>query len=171
MSGFQTITLALDPACPLHFDPALECRSAAVSDLTLDYTPAEPGAAVQFEHGLQLAASYFPASAHAGDSLPVWLWWQFDQARSENEIRFVHVTDATGTLVGQQDNTLGVIAAGETRAEQVDVALRADLPPGDYTVSVGWYTYPDITNFCILTADQCGDRVLTLGTVTIEAGG
>ncbi len=78
------------------------------------------------------------------------------------------MTNSEGKLVAQQDNTLGQIAAGEARAESVDLPLPADLPPGDYTVSLGWYTYPDITNFCLLTNGICGDHVLTLGTVTVK---
>ena len=83
-------------------------------------------------------------------------------------MRFVHVTDAAGKLVAQQDNPLGTIAAGETRAEAVEIALPDDLPPGDYTVSVGWYSYPDITNFCVLTNGVCGENSVTVGTVRVE---
>ena len=78
------------------------------------------------------------------------------------------MTDAAGTLVAQQDNTLGAIAAGETRAESVELALPADLPPGEYTVSVGWYRYPEIANFCVLRGDACGENALTVGTATVN---
>lgn len=166
--SFGTISLALDPACPAHFDAALECRSVALSKLALDFVPSAAGAAADFEKGVTLAAARVPAEALAGESLAIWLWWQFEQQRSENEVRFVHVTDAAGNVVAQQDNTLGMIAAGESRAEQVELALPADLPPGEYTVSTGWYSYPDITNFCVLRAGACGESVLTLGTVTVN---
>ena len=167
-ASFSTMTLALDPPCPAHYDPALECRSVELSNLTLEFSAATSGTTADFERGITLAAARVPAAAQAGETLAVWLWWQFEQARTENEIRFVHVTDAAGTLVAQQDNTLGAIAAGETRAESVELALPADLPPGEYTVSVGWYRYPEIANFCVLRGDACGDNALTVGSASVN---
>jgi hypothetical protein len=165
---FGTVSLALDPPCPAHYDPALACRSVELSDLKLEYTPAETGATADFERGVHLAQSHTPLTAQAGDTLPVWLWWQFGQPLDTNQIRFVHVTDAAGMLVAQQDITLGSIAAGETRAESVDLALPADLPPGEYTVSAGWYRYPEIINYCVLANGACGaENSVTVGIFTI----
>ena len=118
---------SFDPVCPEHFDPALECRSVGLADATLDYTKADATEPVSFDHGVTLARSYFPATVEAGANLPVWLWWQFDAARGETDTRFIHVTDAAGELVGQQDIPLGAILAGETRAEAVEI----DLPGVD----------------------------------------
>ncbi len=166
--AYDTIALALDPPCPEHVEPTLVCQSVTLSDISLDFTPAPAGDQTAFERGVTLIRARVPADAQAGGALPVWLWWGFSQPRDENDVRFVHVTDAAGALVAQQDEALGAVAAGETRAELVDIALPAELPPGQYTVSVGWYTYPDITNFCILSDGACGERVLTLGTVQVE---
>ena len=80
----------------------------------------------------------------------------------------MHVTDAAGTLVAQQDNPLGAIAAGETRAEAVEIALPGDLSAGEYTVSVGWYRYPSIENLCVMTAGSCGEGSVTVGTVSVS---
>ena len=168
-STYDTIALALDPPCPEHVEPTLACQSVALSDVSLDFAPAPAGDQTAFERGVTLLRAHVPAQAQAGDVLPVWLWWGFSQPRDANDVRFVHVTDAAGVLVAQQDTTLGAVAAGETRAELVDVALPADLPPGEYAVSVGWYSYPDITNFCILSDGACGsENVLTLGAVQVE---
>ncbi|MEO8392281.1 MAG: hypothetical protein ABI700_04735, partial [Chloroflexota bacterium] len=164
---FHTITLALDPACPDHYDAALECRAVAAANMRIDFTPAEASAPVMFEKGVTLANAHLPEMAQASDTLPVWMWWRFDQAVDESAVRFVHVTDAAGKLVAQQDNPLGTIAAGETRAESVEIALPADLPAGEYSVSVGWYSYPAIENFCVLTNGSCGARLVTVGTVRV----
>ncbi len=163
-NAFQTISLALDPACPAHFDPALECRAVALSNVKISYNAAPAVPATAFDHGVTLARMNFPTTASAGQPLNVWLWWQFAQPRDQNDIRFVHVTDASGKLVAQQDNPLGAIDAGEARADAVSIALPADLPPGTYTISVGWYTYPEIANFKLLSS---GAGALTLGTVEI----
>ncbi|HVU09646.1 MAG TPA: hypothetical protein VHD90_00155 [Phototrophicaceae bacterium] len=162
--AFQTISLALDPACPAHFDPALECRSLAISNVKISYSAAPAVPSTAFEHGVTLARANLPATASAGQPLNVWLWWQFAQPLDQNDIRFVHVTDASGKLIAQQDNPLGSIKADEARADAVSVVLPADLPPGTYTVSAGWYTYPDITNFKVLSS---GAGTLTLGTIEV----
>jgi hypothetical protein len=167
-NSYQTISLALDPVCPDHYDAGLECRSVALSDVKIGYTSVKASPAVTFEKGVTLARSFVPPSAHAGESLAVWLWWRFDEALDGSDVRFVHVTNGAGKLVAQQDNPLGVISGGETRAEAVSITLPADLPPGDYTVSVGWYTYPAITNFCVLSNGSCGDGSLTVGTVRVD---
>lgn len=165
--SYHTISLALDPPCPAHFDAALACRSVALDGVTFDFTLTPLSDQTAFERGVTLIRSTIPPAARAGESLPVWLWWGFTQPLDTDDIRFVHVTDAAGTPVAQQDNPLGVIAAGETRAELVEIALPDDLPPGEYAVSVGWYTYPDITNFCVVVDNTCGERVLTLGTIRV----
>ena len=97
----------------------------------------------------------------------MWLWWEFDQALNANDIRFVHVTDAAGALVAQQDNTLGAIDGGETRAEAVEIALPADLPPG-ITRQRGLVYLPG--HHQLLHSEQWGraaSGALTLGTVAV----
>ncbi len=61
-----------------------------------------------------------------------------------------------------------MIPAGDERAEAVTIPLPDDLPPGDYTVSVGWYHYPEITNFCVLSDGACADSAFMLGTIHVE---
>ncbi len=166
--AFQTITLALDPPCPDHFDPTLTCASVAVSDLALNYTLAVPRDPVRFDNGVTLLDAHLPSTVTAGDSVLIWLDWRFDQPRTNDDVRFVHLTDAAGDLVAQQDNPLGAIPAGDQRAEVVEIALPDDLPPGDYTVSAGWYSYPDVANFCVLIAGACTENAATLGTVQVD---
>ena len=169
--AFQTITLALDPPCPEHFDSALICASVHVADLALDYTLALPRDPVQFDKGVTLLDAHLPRSAPPGDTLSIWLDWGFDQPLSGDDIRFVHLSGIAGTsgaLVAQQDSSLGAIPAGDERAESVTIALPDDLPPGDYTVSAGWYSYPDIANFCVLTDGACSADAATLGTIHVE---
>jgi len=91
-AGYYTITLALDPPCPMVVNPVLTCRSVEVSQLALaNLVPTETASPVSFEGGLALAASHL---AYEENTLSVWLAWDFSETRAENEIRFVHVVDA-----------------------------------------------------------------------------
>ncbi|HSS96830.1 MAG TPA: hypothetical protein VLK33_07365, partial [Terriglobales bacterium] len=76
-----------------------------------------------------------------------------------------------GKLVAQADNTLGVQAAGDGWSEAVPIKEPADLPPGAYTVDVGWYAYPDTTPFPILSdipdAQNAQNGVLEIGTFLV----
>ena len=168
---YHTVSLALEPPCPLNTHPALACRSVEVSGLTLsEQPPAENQAAdVRFDGGITLARGEVPASAAAGESLPARLWWQFDAERDEHDVRFVHLVSADSVLVAQVDGTLGRRPAGDHAAEQVDLVLPIDLPAGVYTVLTGWYTYPEIANYCVLSDGACAANALTLGSVEISA--
>ncbi|MCA9908741.1 MAG: hypothetical protein KC519_08840, partial [Anaerolineae bacterium] len=85
---------------------------------------------------------------------------------NENDIRFVHVLDETGTLVGQQDIPLGMITANSARSEEIILPLPDDLPPGEYQVIAGWYTYPEIAPFHVLNVDDSVGYV-SLGSFTL----
>jgi len=55
----------------------------------------------------------------------------------------------------------------------VTITFETPLAPGDYRVTAGWYTYPEIAPFCVLqeavTGRTCGGEVeVTLGTFRVE---
>lgn len=183
-NAYHTLTLAVEPPCPLYVAAGQECRSVALADLALepltpqqwiaDVTPAYPVAlyapaeSLGETPALTLSDAWLPEMAQPGGSLPVWLFWQFVSARVETDIRFVHVLDEAGVLVAQEDIPLGSLSAGSAWAEQVTLTLPANAAPGEYRVYVGWYTYPDIANFCVPQGDACGAREILLGTVRVE---
>lgn len=138
--SYHTLSIRLDPPCPINLNPTLACRSiqAAITGVT---TIISDGAAPSAP---PLVRAAVPLTVPVGGDLAVDLAWQFDQAMTENDIRYVHVLDASGALVAQEDRTLGARAAGSGWAERVTLAL-ADLPPGTYQVRAGWYRYPEIT--------------------------
>jgi hypothetical protein len=164
--GYHTISLALNPACPDHYDSALECRALTTTNLALnDFQPGSFANPVQFDRGIQLAASHLPSQASSALSLD--LYWRFDQARSEQDIRFVHVLDAAGKLVAQSDQTLGAQPAGSNWIERVTIPV-PDIPPGEYHVEVGWYAYPDTTPFCVVEAGSCKPGAAALGSFMLS---
>jgi hypothetical protein len=68
--------------------------------------------------------------------------WETHEASVEPERIFVHLTDASGTILTQSD-VLGVPAqqwrSGELIIQAHDLALAPDAPLGPYTVSLGVY--------------------------------
>jgi hypothetical protein len=149
MPGYHTLRLAVDPPCPQVYSEALRCQTLDLRALSLDGFLPDTFEPVAYGNGVTLAAGH--VALGDGESLPVWLWWQFSARRSENDIRFVHMVNETGTLVAQADGTLGNRAIGEGHAEVVTLALPDNLPTGTYRVFAGWYTYPDAVRFPVLS--------------------
>ncbi len=151
--GYHQIALAVDPPCPAQVTPPLYCPTLSLtSTLQMAFTPVEFPEVVQFSDGIRLLnaglldvdASRITAAMH----------WVSGTPRSDQDVRFVHVVDSTGTLVTQDDHTLGTMAAGEERLDLVTITLPDDLPPGEYRVYAGWYTFtgPDtIRGFDVLS--------------------
>jgi hypothetical protein len=141
-AGYHIVTLAVEPPCPQHFDSTLRCRSVVVDDLVFgEFDPQPFASPVTFGRGVELAA-------YSMDEQSVRFWWRFGERLGEDDIRFVHVVDAGGTLVDQDDRTLGVQTPGSGVVEALNFA---DLPAGTYDVYTGWYTYPDFVRFPVLT--------------------
>ncbi len=173
-AGYHTLALALDPPCPADVPAGQICRAVTVRDLALEPLPwllDAPAAAFRApgEAGESVALqAALPEAAAPGATLRVALVWSFADARAETDVRFVHVLSADGALVAQVDGPLGAVAAGTTWAEWVALALPPDLAPGDYRVTAGWYTYPELTNFCLLANDACAAHEALLGSVRLE---
>lgn len=81
-----------------------------------------------------------------GQPMTFSLAWQALATPQADLVRFVHLLDAAGRLVAQQDAApcQGACPAsswlpGEILLDPVELALPADLPAGSYTLAVGWY--------------------------------
>ncbi|MCB9450457.1 MAG: hypothetical protein H6672_03410 [Anaerolineaceae bacterium] len=152
--GFHTVTLTTDPPCPAQVIPPMTCPGVTpVSTPETAFIPAEPTEGITFADGLRLLnAAVLDVTEN---QVVVALDWTFDQPRTDQDVRFVHVVDATGTLSAQDDYPLGVQSAGEQRVEVVTITLPDDLPGGAYRVYAGWYTFtgPEtIQGFAVLSA-------------------
>lgn len=141
-AGYHTLRFTLVGGCPALHD----CRAATLTDVQIDsYRPQPPLDAV-FEQGIKLRSARV---IRAEGMLTVWLAWAFEQPLAANAVRFVHVTDATGSLVAQSDDALGPLALGGW-SESLTLTLPTDTALADRPVSVGWYDYPDTTPFRLL---------------------
>ncbi|MGQ9889563.1 MAG: hypothetical protein ACUVSX_13895, partial [Aggregatilineales bacterium] len=167
--AYHTVTLALEPPCPQGYSPALRCRVVRLSDLRLErYRPGAGAgfAPVQFGRGVTLA---FAAVEPAGASLEARLLWRFSAPLTEADVRFVHLVGDDGALLAQVDSPLGAIASGSAWAEALTLSLPGDLAPGEYRVYAGWYAYPGLARFPVLTAvEGAQDGLALLGTVRVE---
>jgi len=169
--GYYTLTLALAPSCPAQIAPGQICRALDVEALDVDdFVAGDSAPPALFEHGITLARATIAPRDDGERYVAAWLWWQFVEPQTENDIRFVHVLNRAGDLVAQQDGPLGALAAGTTRSEEVAIALPDDLPPGEYQVVAGWYHYPDITPYRLLSDDSGGSTIL-LGRFTLSESG
>ncbi|MBW4439256.1 MAG: hypothetical protein KME04_19100 [Pleurocapsa minor GSE-CHR-MK-17-07R] len=173
--GFHTLTVTGEPACPARVPAGQTC---AVLVSPLEVAPGEdavftdldfraPGQA-NTDYALTLRAAFVPLLSPAGNTtLRVPLWWSFARAITQNDIRFVHVIAPDGSLAAQQDTPLADAAAGAMLADTALIDI-ADLPPGEYRLRVGWYTYPEIAPYCALDFGRCEGDFLDLGAVAIR---
>lgn len=145
-AGYYTLALALDSPCPMIANPLLICRTLDVSNVDARYAGMGALDAVRFANGVTLRSALTNVQ---DETLFVRMHWQFEAGLSAQAIRFVHVADSTGEPIAQLDEALGQQAVGSQWAQQDRFDLR-ELPPGAYSVYVGWYSYPDIVNFSIL---------------------
>ncbi len=105
---------------------------------------AESGAI--WQNGITLIGYDLPDPSAASGDLPLTLYWQ-PQAQIDRSLKvFVHLVDASGEIVSQQDQvpasadrpTTGW-APGEVIADRYALPLPDNLPPGDYMLRIGWY--------------------------------
>ncbi len=87
-----------------------------------------------------------PLSAEPGDNLSLIFVWRAFATADRDWVRFVHLLDADGTLVAQNDAAPCGGACrprswlpGEYLRDTVTLGLPADLQSGNYTLAVGWY--------------------------------
>lgn len=165
--GYNTVTIELDPPCPQQIiNAVVMCRNVSLSNINVQsltngpiYDP------IRFDDGIELSAFYMPQDID--DILSVRLWWQFNQVRSENDIRFIHVLDANRRLMAQDDDNVGSVSGDLEWTETVTLDLK-DLPPGEYMVLTGWYALPDAIRYNVLTnVDGAQDNTVVLGRFTI----
>lgn len=172
-AGYHTVQLTLQPECPLVYDPALRCPLLGYAQNEKGYIAFSdplPGTfePVKFDRGVTLNGNYLSWINH----FSLGLWWQFDQPVTGNDVRFVKLLDEQGVQVSGVDLTLNNHAAGEQWVDTVDFPMSGDLPSGTYKVCVGWYSYPDVIRFPVLSqVDGAQDSLACLGSFTVPKAG
>jgi hypothetical protein len=165
-AGYYTISVEAVPSCPVLLNPAWVCDALPIWSPAPDVT-VEPGSftPIDFASGIHLNGSQVRLNP---DELIVRLWWQFEAAVNDQTIRFIKVLDASGNQIVGSDLPLGNIAADDQRLDTVTFALPDDLPPGDYQVAVGWYTFADLVRIPVLSAvEGAADGLAIIERVTV----
>ena len=168
--GYQRFVIALDPPCPAPIDSSLlRCRGLDVA-LLGDIRVLSSGAIydpARMEDGIVLAGYHLPEQAD--EELAIRFWWRFENPRSTDDVRFVHLLDAAGRPVPgrQNDKSLGAMQAGDELTETVRFDTGA-LPAGEYRVLTGWYGLPDAIRYDVLSnVPGAQDDTIVLGAVRI----
>ncbi len=112
----------------------------------------------------------------SGDILQLTLDWECLSAVSEPYKVFVHLVDARGNIVGQQDGepaggsrpTPGW-TAGETIADNHGLLVQPGSPPGPHTLRIGLYSAVDGQRLAVSTSGRPAGDVLVLDSVAVLA--
>lgn len=165
--SWQRVTLAPAPACPVVPSAAVECSRIVLEQLEVEVIPANHVQA-RFAEGVELLAATAPSQAIAGENLDLRMHWLMLQGRDSRDVRFVHLLDGDGQIVAQSDEASGSIAAGAQVSDLVTLSLPEDLSPGEYSVWLGWYDYPEIRRLPLIEPAGYEGDLLPLGVVRIE---
>ena len=166
--GYNTFRIELDPPCPEQIDTRiLLCHGVALDDVELKvltqgaiYDP------IRIADGIELSGYYMPEDFAAEPVIH--FWWSFDEPRSANDVRFVHVLDDNRGLGDQNDDTIGFAAAGSDFLESVRFENVSSLPAGTYMVLTGWYELPEMVRYDVLTnVDGAQDSTILLGSFEV----
>jgi 4-amino-4-deoxy-L-arabinose transferase-like glycosyltransferase len=120
---------------------------------------------------VSLIGATYPESIAPGKTLSLILYWQTLDTMQQNFSVFVHVLDEKGNRVAQLD--LPPLAGtrptttwqpGEIVRDEYPLTFPAELAPGIYQFSVGFYIAP---NGSRLTLPDGGDNVI-IGSVTVK---
>ena len=128
----------------------------------------------RFDPGLTLIGyEWSGESVQAGQSLFLTLWWRADTDLNTDYTAFVHV--GGDQVVAQRDGQpcQGLFPTSHWRAgdlirDSFALTLPANVAPGQYPLTVGWYTFPDFERQKLLEADVPlpADRAI-IGTITV----
>lgn len=128
----------------------------------------------QFADGITLTAATHPNQAH--DPLQLTLFWQAQQAIGQDYTVFVHVVDATGTIIGQWDQQPAAGAAPTSSwspsaliVDEYQIPLRLAGSTAPYRILIGLYDGPTGTRLDIVQTNQpVSDQRLEVATLEAE---
>jgi len=110
-----------------------------------------------------------------GDQFVVNLYWKAISTIPESYMSFVHLIAADGHLATQDDHELGrgfyranFWQPSEIIRERYELSLPRDIPPGDYVLRAGAYSFPSLTRLAVRSASvPAQDNAVTLDTIHV----
>ena len=165
-SDFHTLRIALSVPCPAPITEFSLCAGVDVMQMTFgeffahDYR--EP---TQFSSGIELQGAW--TQLEGIEALWVGTKWHLAEGLDENTLRFIHLTDSTGSLIAQNDGIMAVLPNESDWVDGVHLLLPPNLPSGTYTISLGWYRYPSLDRLAVLNPPS-PDGVYIIGTIEVK---
>jgi len=168
---------------PAHEIPSGRARGSVVALgylVVADGSPPPPlEQPIHFGAEIALVAADLPPSVQAapGESLSMRLDWQALQSPQQEYTGFVHLLNAEGNLVAQQDHPAahGVVSTrawqtGVTMPDDYSLQLPADLAPGSYSVAVGLYNVENGQRLAAVSGEESLGDAAILGRLIVGAG-
>jgi 4-amino-4-deoxy-L-arabinose transferase-like glycosyltransferase len=133
---------------------------------------------VELGETVRLLGYDLPTTAvHAGEALPLTLYWASDRPTSIRWSVFVHLLDDEGQVRGQHDKQPqdGVYptdrwSGGEVVDDEYIIAVAPDAPPGEYRLEVGMYNWMTGERLAVLDPNRRSiieDRILLEPIITV----
>lgn len=126
---------------------------------------------------VQLTGVEEPQRAAPGARIQVTLRWQSSGPSPRDLTVFLHVRDAQGNIVAQDDSMptwFGVQPTSQWQPDQAvlgahSVLLPADLAPGVYDLVTGWYYWETLERLALLDASGLPiDNGVVIGTLEVD---
>ncbi len=174
-----------------HYDPALIQQIFARMDSVFDRDNVEvflsrgrrEGVGDGPQHPMQvnladtirfLGYTADPETVRAGEMVRLVLFWQAQQPVAGDYTVFIHLRDAGGGNVAQQDHQPfnGALPTsqwppGQTIREESRLAIPPGVPPGRYHLKVGLYLLSTLERLPVV-GDTSGENAIELGTITVR---
>jgi hypothetical protein len=139
------------------------------ADFTLLSPAPRIGSAIELR-GYQLT----PASVRPGGAARLTLLWRAREPLTTDYTVFNHVAEPTGRIWGQKDGQpargqrpTSHWIAGETIADEYEIAVRGDTPPGTYELLTGMYSLQTMQRLPVTGRPADGPDRVVLGTLTV----
>jgi 4-amino-4-deoxy-L-arabinose transferase-like glycosyltransferase len=130
-----------------------------------------PSPRAQWQAGMSLNSIDFPNAIGRSEPLDITATWSAQQPILRPYTLFIHLLDAQGQLVAQSDD-MALNGTWPTTCwqpqyaftDQYRLTLPADIAPGDYRLSLGFYWLPTLERAAVLNE---GDQ-FEAGTITVR---
>lgn len=146
----------------------------------LDLPPAPDAPASQLGSGIEFLGHALSSDmAHPGDALTVTLFWKRNGPITEDDYTvFLHLVDENGNVWSQYDGPpmegyypAGHWAEGVLLPGRCTINLDPEIPPGEYRLLGGMYSWPSLVRLPALRPDgeRWPDDLITVAKLTVVA--
>ncbi|MEZ4769044.1 MAG: DUF2079 domain-containing protein [Caldilineales bacterium] len=126
---------------------------------------------------VELTGVQAPERVAPGDNVPILLQWQSYGPSQRDYNVFVHIVDSQGEKVAQADGpptyfepqVTSQWPPGQAILSAHSIPLPADLPPGHYSIVVGWYYWETLERLAHMTGEgELQGDAATIGRLAVD---